>query len=263
GYSDTAVVSHYLKLVGAIGLIGVVLGGALGIYLGRVLASVYTDYYRFPLLVFDADPRVYVLVLGVTAAAVGGGAAFAVRRAATIEPAEAMMPAPPPDYSRALGARVTALRPVDQQTRMILRQIIRFPMRAGFTSAGVAVSGALLIGTLFFLDAMDEMIDVYFNVANRHDVEVRFVEPRSRSAYFELLRAPGVIASEPFRSVSARLRNGYLEERIGLTGLPLDATLTRMIDTSGRPVVPPPGGLVLSQDVAGHVWSPPGEAFHV
>src|SRR5690606_24598153 len=121
GYSDFAVVAHYLKLVGAIGLIGAGLGAALGTYLGRMLASVYTDYYRFPLLVFEADPRGYVLVFGVTAAAVGGGAAFAVRRAATIAPAEAMMPPPPPDYSRALGARVTALHPVDQQTRMILR----------------------------------------------------------------------------------------------------------------------------------------------
>src|SRR5690606_34570006 len=132
----------------------------------------------------------------------------------------------------------------DQQTRIILRQIVRFPLRAAFTSVGVAVSGALLIGTLFFLDAIEEMIDIYFNVANRHDVEVNFVEPRSRSAYFELLRAPGVLGGEPFRYVSVRLRNGHLEERIGLIGVPLDAELSRMIDTSSRSVVPPPGGLV-------------------
>lgn len=263
GYSDLAVVVHYLKLVGAIGLVGLTLGASLGIWLGRLLASVYTDYYRFPLLVFEADPRVYLLVLAVTAAAVGGGAAFAVRRAATIAPAEAMQPPPPPDYSKALGARITALRMLDQQTRMILRQIVRFPTRAAFTSIGVAVSGALLIGTLFFIDALDEMIDVYFNVANRHDVEVRFVEPRARSAYFELLRAPGVLDGEPFRSVSARLRNGYLEERIGLMGVPLDAKLSRMIDTSSRPVVPPPGGLVLSQDVADKLRIGAGELLTI
>src|SRR5690606_18517907 len=144
GYSDLAVVVHYLKLVGAIGLVGIVLGAGLGVWLGRLLASVYTDYYRFPVFVFQADPRVFAFVLAVTALAVGGGAAFAVRRGATIAPAEAMQPPPPPDYSRALGARVTTIRVLDQQTRMILRQIIRFPMRAGFTTIGVAVSGALL-----------------------------------------------------------------------------------------------------------------------
>jgi len=263
GYSDAAVVVHYLKLVGTIGLVGIVLGAALGTWLGRLLASVYTDYYRFPLLVFQANPSVYAVALAVTGVAVGGGAAFAVRRAATIAPAEAMQPPPPPDYSKALGARITALRVLDQQTRIILRQIVRFPLRAAFTSVGVAVSGALLIGTLFFLDAIEEMIDIYFNVANRHDVEVSFVEPRSRAAYFELLRAPGVLGGEPYRSVSVRLRNGHLEERIGLIGVPLDAELSRMIDTASRPVIPPPGGLVLSRDVADELRVDAGDTLTI
>src|SRR5690606_8620102 len=118
-------------------------------------------------------------------------------------------------------------------------------------------------GTLFFLDAIEEMIDVYFNVANRHDVEVTFVEPRSRAAYFELLRAPGVLRGEPYRAVSVRLRNGYLEERIGLLGVPLDADLSRMIDTASRPVVPPPGGLVLSSDVADELRIAAGDVLTI
>jgi putative ABC transport system permease protein len=136
-------------------------------------------------------------------------------------------------------------------------------VRAAFTTIGVAVSGALLIGTLFFIDALDEMIDVYFNVANRHDVDVTFVEARSQSAYFELLRAPGVLDGEPYRSVSARLRNGNLAERIGLLGLPLDADLSRMIDTSSRPVAPPPGGLVLSRDVADELRVEAGDVLTI
>ena len=250
GYSDAAVVAHYLKLVGMVGVVGLAIGAGLGVWLGQALASIYTDYYRFPLLVFQPDTRGLVTVTAITAVAVGGGAAFAVRRAATIEPAEAMRPPPPPDYSKALGARVTSLRLLDQQTRMILRQIVRFPLRAAFTSVGVAVSGALLIGTLFALDAIEEMIDVYFNVANRHDVQVSFVEPRSRSAYFELLRAPGVLGGEPYRAVSARLKHRHLEERLALTGVPIDGELARMIDTEGRPVELRPGGIVLSQDIA-------------
>jgi putative ABC transport system permease protein len=250
GYSDGAVVVHYLKLVGVVGALGLAIGSSLGIWMGRMLASVYTDYYHFPLFLFEADPRIYALVVAITAAAVGGGAAFAVRRAATLDPATAMMPPRPPDYSKAIGTRVTNLKFLDQQTRMILRQIVRFPTRAGFTVAGVAASGALLVGTLFFVDAMEEMISVYFDVANRHDVQVGFVEPRSRSAYFELLRAPGVLDGEPYRVVPARLRHGHLEERASVLGLTVDARLSRMVDQQMNPVVPPPGGVVLSQDLA-------------
>ncbi|HEX7081847.1 MAG TPA: ABC transporter permease [Gammaproteobacteria bacterium] len=263
GYSDAAVVLHYMKLVGIVAAVGLAIGSGLGIYLGRQLASLYTNYYRFPLFLFETDPRGYAFVAGVTVAAVAGGAVLAVRRAATIAPAEAMAAPPPPDYSKALGARVTALRVLDQQTRMILRQIVRFPLRAAFTCVGVAVSGALLIGTLFFTDAVAEMIAVYFNVANRHDVQVSFVEPRARSAYFELLRAPGVLGGEPYRAVPVRLRHGQFEERASLVGMPLDGTLSRMIDTRRNAVVPPPGGLVLSRDLADKLGIDAGETLVV
>ena len=65
------------------------------------------------------------------------------------------------------------------------------------------MSSALLIGTLFFLDAMAAMMAAYFEIANRYDVQVSFVEPRSRSAYFELLQEPGVLDAEPYRAVAA------------------------------------------------------------
>lgn len=263
GYSDVDVAAHYLKLVAIVALLGLAIGVALGTWMGRALAGVYTDYFSFPLFVFRLDPGVFAVVVLVTAAAVGGGAAAAVRRAARLEPAAAMTPPSPPDYSRAAGSAVTGLTLLDQQTRMVLRQIVRFPGRAAFTVAGVAVSGALLIGTLFFLDAMQEMIRIYFSVANRYDVQVTFAEPRSTSAYFELLRAPGVLHAEPYRSVPARLRSGHLQERAAVTGQPLDASLSRMVDTDRNAVVPPPGGLVLSRDLADKLHVSAGDVLEV
>src|SRR5690606_9422001 len=49
---------------------------------------------------------------------------------------------------------------------------------------------------------------------------------------------------------SARLKHRHLEERLALTGVPIDGELARMIDTEGRPVELRPGGIVLSQDIA-------------
>ena len=263
GYSDFDVAAHYLKLVAAIALLGLVIGVALGVWMGRLLAGVYTEYFSFPLFVFGLDPGVFALVVLVSVAAVGGGAAAAVRRAARLEPATAMTPPSPADYSRAVGSAVTGLTWLDQQTRMVLRQVVRFPGRAAFTVTGVAVSGALLIGTLFFLDAMQEMIRVYFSVANRYDVQVTFTEPRSASAYFELLRMPGVLHAEPYRSVPVRLRSQHLEERAAVSGEPLDASLSRMVDTDRNAVYPPPGGLVLSRDLADKLRVSAGDVLEV
>jgi len=127
GYRDRDVIGHYLKLVAAIAATGVLIGGAAGVWLGQAMAQLYMEYYRFPFLLFQANPSDYAIVVGAAMTTVMGGAALAVRRAAVLSPAEAMTPAPPPDYSRAAGAWITRLRFVDQQSRMILRQIIRWP----------------------------------------------------------------------------------------------------------------------------------------
>lgn len=250
GYRDRDIIAHYLKLVAVIAATGVLIGGAAGIRLGRGMAELYMRYYRFPFLVFQADPADYATVIGVAMLTVLGGAALAVRRAAALNPAEAMTPAPPPDYSRAAGAWITRMRFIDQQSRMILRQIVRWPWRAGLTVAGVAASGALLIGTLSMRDGIRVMIDSSFDISNPYDVSVNFVEPRSRAALFSLAREEGVLAAEPFRVVPVRLRHGAREERAVITGAPLDGSLSRMVDIHSRAVQPHPGGLVLSSDLA-------------
>ncbi|WIY68142.1 ABC transporter permease [Aquidulcibacter paucihalophilus] len=250
GYRDRDIVAHYLKLVAVIAAAGVLIGGAAGTWLGRGMAELYMEYYRFPFLLFQADPADYATVVGVAMLTVMGGAVLAVRRVAALSPAEAMTPAPPPDYSKAAGAWITRIKILDQQSRMILRQIIRWPWRAALTVAGIAASGALLIGTMSMMDGIKVMIDSSFTVSNPHDVSVSFVEPRSRAALFSLAREDGVLAAEPFRVVPVRLRHGAREERAVITGAPLDGTLSRMVDTHNRPVQPHPGGLILSSDLA-------------
>lgn len=263
GYRDRAIIGHYLKLVTVIAATGVLIGGAAGIWLGRGMAVMYMEYYRFPFLLFQADPADYATVVGVAMLTVMGGAALAVRRAAALNPAEAMTPAPPPDYSRAAGTWITRVKVLDQQSRMILRQIIRWPWRAALTVAGIAASGALLIGTMSMMDAIKVMIDSGIEISNPYDVSVNLVEPRSRAALFSLGRQDGVLAAEPFRVVPVRLRHGAREERAVITGAPLDGTLSRMLDVDDRPLWPHPGGLVLSRDLALKLGIKAGEMLEV
>lgn len=263
GYRDRDIVGHYLKLVAAIAGAGVLIGGAAGLWLGQSMAQLYMEYYRFPFLLFRANPADYAVVVGVALATVMGGAGLAVRRAAALNPAEAMTPSAPPDYSRAAGAWITGLGVLDQPSRMILRQLVRWPWRAGLTTAGIAASGALLIGTLSMMDGVSVMVESSFDVSNPHDVSVTFAEPRSRAAFFSLARADGVLAAEPFRVVPVRLRHGAREERAAITGAPLDGTLSRLVDAQNRIVSPHPGGLVLSRDLADSLGVRAGGAVEV
>lgn len=263
GYRDRDVVIHYLKFASVIGAIGFIAGLALGVWLGRSLAALYTEYYRFPYLIFSLRPEVYGVAALVTFTAIGGAGILAAWSAARLDPAIAMRPPPPPDYSQALGAGLTRWKRIDHQTRMILRQILRWPQRSAITIGGIAVSAGLLISTLFFLDSMEVMIGSYFDVANRQDITVSFNQPRSREALYALERMPGVMAAEPVRHVAVRLRNGPVEERAALTGLPREAQLSRAVTAAGVGIEPPPGGLVLSQDLAQRLGVSAGETIEV
>ena len=263
GYSDTEVLMHFLKLVGLIGALGLLTGVLLGIWFGREMAQLYIRYYDFPFLLFRAAASDYVVVGAVSALSVLGGGLLAVSASVALNPADAMTPPPPPDYSKAAGIAITRARSIDQQTRMILRQIIRWPGRAAVTVGGIAASLALLLSVLVMMDGMERMIASYFNEANRYDAVVTFTEARGPTALHDVQRASGVLSAEPFRAVTARLRSGAAAERVALIATAPGGELARLIDASGRDVQPPPAGLVLSEDLAQKLNTGPGKMIEL
>jgi len=188
------------------------------------------------------------VAFSVFAAVVGAGSA--VRRAVKLPPAEAMRPEPPGRYSQSWVERAGFRNLLSPLARMILRNLQRRPVRTVTSIVGIAFAGAMMVIGLFFLDAIEELVFVQFHVAQRQDVTVTFVEPASAAAGYELLRLPGVIDSEPMRSVPVRLRAGHRSRQTAIQGLPDGARLQRVVDVSLRSVGLPPQGLVLSSKLA-------------
>ncbi|WP_029009320.1 ABC transporter permease [Azospirillum halopraeferens] len=250
GYGDMAIGLHYLKLVLALTLPGVALGWALGSWLGYGLTHLYAEFYRFPVLLYRPDPTVYASSALVAVAATVAGTLLAVRRAVALAPAVAMAPAAPVLYRRGgvLGAALG--RVVDGPSRMVVRHIVRRPLRAAMTTLGIAASVALLIGSTFGLDAVELMVETQYYRANRQDATLVFTDVRHDGVLHEVARLPGVRSAEGFRSVAVRLRAGHYVRRAEIRGLDGDAALSRVLDTELRPVTLPPAGLVLSSKLA-------------
>ncbi len=250
GYSNWSVGVHYLKFVGVLTGIGIFAGIAGGAWMGRGLAGMYTEYFKFPFLYYKADPAVFTLGAAISALAAVAGTLAAVRRAALLPPAVAMRPAPPTRYGQALIEKVLPRRMTDQPTRMILRHIGRWPVRSGMTVAGISVAVGLLVGSSFALDSMDFMIDVNFFQTERQSMTVIFEEPRHYDAIRAVEGLPGVLAAEPFRMVGVRMVNGPLEKRVSITGLTQDPQISRVLDADQQPLTLPEGGLLLSDYLA-------------
>jgi putative ABC transport system permease protein len=250
GYGNVAIGWHYLKWGFVIGLIGIVIGVIGGVWLGTLIIGLYNVYFRFPELSFGVPPGVVMGAATLTFLAAGAGAFGAVVRAVRIPPAEAMRPEVPARYRRTLLETRFISRYLGTAGRMVLRNIARHPFRAGASIFGISFAVAILMIGLVFTDATDRLIETQFWEAERQDVTVNFVEPRSGAARHALARLPGVIAVEPQRSVAVRVRAGHRERYLAITGISPTARFRRIVDRNGEPIRLPPGGVVLSQTLA-------------
>ncbi|MCP5151798.1 MAG: FtsX-like permease family protein [Ectothiorhodospiraceae bacterium] len=250
GYGNVTVAWHYAKLVLMLAGAGVVLGWLFGWWLGRYSTVLYADMFRFPTLYYHPGLQPFVLAGAVSLGAALAGALGAARRAARLPPAEAMRPPAPAVYRRAGRLSAAARHWFDQLTRIVLRQLLRWPVRALLTSTGVAAAVAVLVMSLQWLDALELMVDSFFFDQQRHDVMVSLVEDRPASVRYEIARLPGVLAVEAHRTVPARLRNRHLSRREAVIGVPGDGELEVLKDATGARVPIPPDGLVMSRTLA-------------
>lgn len=247
GYGNRAIAWHYAKFVIAMGTLGIIVGFALGSWLGRYNTELYAEFYRFPFLLYRPSPGVYATAAVISLAVALAGAATAVRRAAALPPAEAMQPPAPTRYARGV---LSDGRMLDEPTRILLRHALRWPARSAMTGFGIAMAVAVLIVSMQWMDSIDHIIDVYFHQAQRQDITMGLAEAQASTALRDVDHLPAVLAAEPVRWVRARLRSGPRAKRVAIEGVRPDARLNLAYDASGRVIDIPPKGLVLSTKLA-------------
>lgn len=251
GYGELRIAAHYAKIVVGIAVVGIALGMVLGVVLGRVNTEQYARVFRFPLLLYRPSAGAFAVGAGLSLAAAFAGAATAVRRAARLAPAEAMQaPAPPLFRSRRPHGPRRPSR-LDQPTRIILRNALRWPHRSALTVGGVAASVGLLVLAMQWTDSIDYLAESYFFQAQRQHVMVGLADTRSTTVLREFAHMPGVMSVEPMRMVRADFRSGPARHRGSVTGVAAEALLQPLYDDSRRAVVEPPrDGLVLGTALA-------------
>jgi putative ABC transport system permease protein len=263
GHSNAEVGLHYTRLVLLVCLIGLFLGIAGGGFLGRQMAELYRDFFRFPYLEYRLGIQVVLIGAGVTVAAALAGTATALRRAMLLPPAEAMRPEPPPVFRPTVIERLGLQRFFSQSSRMILRNIERRPWKALLSVIGIAFACGILMVGRFQSAAIDYMLDVQFGLAQRDDLTVTFFEPTSSGARHDLQSLPGVYRVEPFRNASVILRSGHRSHRTAIQGLPPDGDLRRILDTELRRIDIPPQGLMLTDFLGEQLGVGPGDSLQV
>jgi putative ABC transport system permease protein len=263
GYRNVSIAWHYMKWALVIATTGSILGILGGWWLGGGMISLYNQYFRFPVLLFRLSAGVVLGGVALTLGAASLGAASAVRRAVRVPPAEAMRPEPPARYRRSVVETPILVRRLSAASRMVLRNMERQPLRAAASVIGIGFAVAIMMIGFVFVDAMEALIVTQFSIAERQDLTLSFVEPRSSEAKFEIERLPGVLAVETQRIVPARLIAGHRHRNLAVTGVSPEPRLRRIVDRDGRVTTLPPSGLVLSQRLAEVLDVRPGDTVTV
>ncbi|MBL8329466.1 MAG: ABC transporter permease [Rubrivivax sp.] len=249
GYENTAIAAHYLKLVGVIVTLGLLLGVLLGKALGLGLTGLYADFFRFPRFTHALPPGLVLLAAGLTMVTAAVGTFTAIGATVRLTPAEAMRPPAPGRYRRSLIERL-GLQRLGTSLRMIIRQMERRPVRTTLSIGGVALAVAIVVMGNFFRDAIDFIVDTQFTQSMRLDVAVWTIEAVDNAATRELQRLPGVKSVEPTRFVPVVLVNGHRRERSQIRGYAVRPDQYRIVDVEQRLTDPDGEGLVLTDRLA-------------
>lgn len=263
GYTDWAIAWHFLKFALAIAIVATIIGAVAGIWMGRAMTELYGQYYHFPFLRFDFSPVVFAGAFALAMGSAALGSLSGVLNAARLTPAVAMSPPPPPVYRAGVAERLGERAGFTAIGHMIVRHIARWPGRSAITVSGVALSMGLLFATLQFIDASRFMLESYFFRAQRYDLSVTFTEARNEDVLYALTQLPGVLRVEPQRALSVEMSYGNRHERTALQSSAPDAQLTARIDEAGNLVEMPPGGLLLSRQLADQLEVESGDSVRV
>ncbi len=263
GYSNTEICLHYLMLAGLIAVVGVIVGWIAGTVLAQSTAAQYAEFFNFPYVIFRVSYWVYALAGLAGLATTSLGATQAALKAARLAPAIAMQPPAPPRFKRSFIDDAMARMQLTQSSVMILRSLLRWPLRSFLTSLGLALAVASVIAATFINDALDEIVDLAFYQTNRQDAMLLFSDDVPEIAVQDVRNLPGVLQAESQQVHAAILRHGHLSKRTVVESRRPGSDLSRVLDTDGVQLDVPPGGIVLSNRLASHLDVEPGDHLDV
>ncbi|HEY8593964.1 MAG TPA: FtsX-like permease family protein [Devosiaceae bacterium] len=250
GYRRATIAWHYVQFALLIAVVGTLIGSIAGGMLGRGMAALYQEFFKFPFLYFRDSPDIFAI----GALAAGGAAVLgslqAVSATLRLSPAVAMAAPAPPRFRRSILDAFGILKRLPQGLTMALRNMGRTRVRATLTVVGISLATGLLVAGLFSEDSVDFMIDATYFKTERQQASLGFARPIGASGLESVKRLPGVLSVEPVRTVPVEFRHGTRTRRGALTGKPLDADLSRVVDTDLEPVALPEAGVALSDKLA-------------
>ncbi len=258
GYSSREIGLHYLQFVLVIAVCSAFVGSLLGAWMGRGMTAMYAEFFDFPSFEYVIKRRVIVLGISVSSISATLGVASALYAAMRLPPAEAMRPRAPQSYRPTILERVGVHRFLPTSLRMIVRQLERQPAKTLLSILGVSLATAILVLGRYSEDAVGFIMDHQFNRVLRYDANVVLFDKTDSSAISTVSSMPGILATEPYRRITARIHAGHKKELVDMLALERVDGMQQLLDLSGRQIPLADSGILISSVLADKLDIRPG-----
>lgn len=225
GYTNTAILRHYLLFALVIGVIGAVAGTILGVPFGYAITETYAAELGIPIVVARFYPELLaegmLLSLIATTLAAIGPARGALRQS----PAQAMRLDPAIAQVKGRISIFERLLPLPLWLRLPLRNVLRVRRRSLTTAIGIVFAYILLLMVWGLTDSMNYFFTSTYTLIEKWDVRALFNTPQTQATLDEIQSWQGIKKVEALAQLPATLKaNGHTED-ILLTALEVGQTM--------------------------------------
>ena len=266
GYSNRAMLLHYMIYGGITGLIGGILGFFAGALVAPFYLQIFLDFFTMPYLTQSVDPIYALISVGIGLGSGLLGAFMGALKALKLSPAEAMRPESPKPIKYDIVGRIKWLRFIlTSRGQMALRSILRSPVRSGFVVTGVIFSYMLLAVFGDMEGIVDSLLYEQFEYVRMYDVRVSLNHPIDYTQAIEVAFAVRhVTDAEGIWELPITLTNNHISERTVITGIPAGGELFQVFDSRTRLTHPPPtGGLIITNGLADQLQAGAGDVVYL
>ena len=234
GLSRAAVVTHYCLYALTLGVLGGLIGTALGQWGSRPFTVWYLSFLEVP---FEAHASGWGMALvGMTIAVCTcvGAALLPALGAARLAPAEAMRAASPPGGMRLTVMLARRMARLSLLWKLALRNLLRQGYRLVFTIIGIALGVALVVVSVASLDMSKYTMDYYFEAVRHYEAGISFATPQSDVVVDQIRAWPGVTWAEGTFGIPVTLTHGSNVLDTALSGISPHSRVFQFQDQAGR-----------------------------
>jgi putative ABC transport system permease protein len=266
GYSNAAIIGHYLfygLITGAIGGIAGLIGG---FFLADSFTALYNEYYKLPPV--TGDPVMHYMLIGFLIAISGGvfGALMGAKSVVKLIPSEAMRAVAPVTTKTDVLKYLPFFRWIlSSGGHMSIRSILRSKLRSAFIIIGIMFSYGMLAFMGSYWTMIDDMLMNQFTKIQLYDLCIGFESPVSYQAGLESAFAiDGVQSAEGLLEIPVEFKKAHRREGIQITGIESGATLYKIFDNDKKIYIPPSkSGVIISNSMAADLEAKTGDILTV